>query len=420
MPFCIKCGFQNDSTSKFCAKCGTSIFSDKDIPVVHVSKAQEVPPELQHHNEIDIIPSNPIVEDELYLEIFGPGKRKIKLPIILLILILISAVIYFLFIHHSNSKATPEYTKAENSQTSKTLLDIATSPQLTTADTTMNEVEYQENWLCIPGERVGYINFKTSEKDLIKFFGKQNVSTDKEILTEGGVQKNVTYCFKGLPDELIIRWLNDNLKNAISVSIINKSSHWKLPENINIGTTLNELNDINQAEFLFSGFEWDYGGQVQSWGTGNLNKYNKDLKMTLAASNMPGDYEKYIGDKVLLKSKNKNIANLGIVVVDFTILLKDIDKQNGQHSTANKKLMYLLSSNAGLIGYFDDGTFVGCPHCDLIAENVKTLYKLETLGNYKVLKDGSLLLNNSDIVKPGSDDEFDLWAVINYKWMVSL
>ena len=85
-----------------------------------------------------------------------------------------------------------------------------------------------------------------------------------------------------------------------------------------------------------------------------------------------------------------------------------------------KKLRYLFYANGGLIGYFDDGTIVGCPSCDLIDENVKMLYSMKPTGKYSVNQDGSLLVGEKEMEYPQKQQEANLteWAMIDYKWIV--
>lgn len=281
--------------------------------------------------------------------------------------------------------------------------------------------QQKNDWVCIPGQRVGIITYQTSENDLKSYFGEQNVSTETEEMGEGGEERNITYCFKGTSNEVKILWLNDNLLNPTSIFIRGKSSQWQIQEGIKIGTSLDQLNKINQEIFRFSGFEWDYGGQVNSWGTGKLSKYKNYLSLTLEASNTGNNYSNYIGDQKKLKSNDKGIADLNIVVSELVIVLVN-QKLEQPKSSAVRKLKYLYYSNGGLIGYFDDGSISACPRCELEVTNVKTLNSSKPFGTFVVQKDGSLLVNGSEKIKPSPKNEFigEGWAVINYKWLIKL
>ncbi len=80
-----------------------------------------------------------------------------------------------------------------------------------------------------------------------------------------------------------------------------------------------------------------------------------------------------------------------------------------------KKLRYVYAANGGLLGFFDDGTTSGCPRCDLVKENIKTLYSQPTNGTYTADNAG-ILLNGSDRM----DFKDDGWAMVDYKWLIDL
>lgn len=109
--------------------------------------------------------------------------------------------------------------------------------------------------------------------------------------------------------------------------------------------------------------------------------------------------------KNILISKSKN-----------SLVKKDVNsKKLKTPNKIKKKLRYLYYSNGGIRGYFDDGTVVGCPRCDLIESNVLNLYNEKPIGKYKVLDDGSLFVNNSEQEFPNYNED-NGWALIDYKW----
>lgn len=85
-----------------------------------------------------------------------------------------------------------------------------------------------------------------------------------------------------------------------------------------------------------------------------------------------------------------------------------------------KRLRYLYYANGGLVGYFDDGTIVGCPKCDLIDENISVLYTMKPIRKYIVNKDGALLVGEKEIEYPRkhNEDNINEWAMIDYKWII--
>jgi len=106
---------------------------------------------------------------------------------------------------------------------------------------------------------------------------------------------------------------------------------------------------------------------------------------------------------------------------ELSIREKELDKKENssikEEKENKRKLQYLFSANGGLIGYFNDGSIVGCPRCDLIRENVKNLYKQKSNGSFTVNNDGTLNVKGSGKVDPKSEDG---WVMINYKWLVAV
>ncbi len=103
---------------------------------------------------------------------------------------------------------------------------------------------------------------------------------------------------------------------------------------------------------------------------------------------------------------------------------KEVNKSNTDDNQRNeinttkrnkKELRYLYHANGRLIGYFDDGTIVGCPRCDFMRINILALFKEKVMGTYEVQNDGSLLINNSEREFPNYNDD-NGWALIDFKW----
>lgn len=94
------------------------------------------------------------------------------------------------------------------------------------------------------------------------------------------------------------------------------------------------------------------------------------------------------------------------------------EKQNSPIKKS-KKLRYLYFNNAGLIGYFDDGTISTCPRCDFIKLNIDNLINGEVSGRYTV-KNNRLIINNNREEKPTAQDNngYSGWAMIDFKWIV--
>jgi hypothetical protein len=71
-----------------------------------------------------------------------------------------------------------------------------------------------------------------------------------------------------------------------------------------------------------------------------------------------------------------------------------------------RKLAYLYVANGGLIGYFNDGTVVGCPTCDLCRNNISSLYKMKVIKHWNLHKPDHFTSYHQD----------NGWVLVNYKW----
>jgi hypothetical protein len=139
-----------------------------------------------------------------------------------------------------------------------------------------------DDWLIIPGVRVGPITPETTHAELIRLFGAKNVvDQDVEVDDAGPTPGSVVY--KERPaDSIVILWVDDKRDGFIDSLVlcvsqlpnaeVQKTCHWHTRENISFGTTLDRLETLNGSAFTLLGFAWDYGGAVASWNNGALER----------------------------------------------------------------------------------------------------------------------------------------------------
>lgn len=100
-------------------------------------------------------------------------------------------------------------------------------------------------------------------------------------------------------------------------------------------------------------------------------------------------------------------------------------KPGGENSNSSantkkqeKRLRYLFAANGGLVGYFSDGSVVGCPRCDLSKENVDSLSKTKPHATYTAKKD-YLLVGGKEKIEIYADGEVSPdWAILDYKKLI--
>lgn len=177
------------------------------------------------------------------------------------------------------------------------------------------------DWICIPGKRVGPITAATTEKQLLSLFGSKNVITQEFHVDEGYFEVS-TVVFKGTPNQIQILWKDKQqniFKKPERVIIETKGTKWKTQNGITIGTTLKELVKINRAPITFAGLDWDYGGVILDWHKGKLS--GQPISIRLAPANLieiPGTS----GDGARLTSTDKRLKKLNLYIYRIDFILK--------------------------------------------------------------------------------------------------
>jgi hypothetical protein len=128
----------------------------------------------------------------------------------------------------------------------------------------------EDEYLIEPMVRVGKITPNTSETDLVLIYGRENVKRSEIGVGEGDVVMG-TILFPYTDKELSIEW-KANFSKPVRISIYGDDTKWKTTSGISIGTTLEELEQINSGIFKLTGFGWDYPGRTVSWEMGSLPK----------------------------------------------------------------------------------------------------------------------------------------------------
>ncbi|MBL7912355.1 MAG: hypothetical protein JNJ41_14940 [Bacteroidia bacterium] len=176
------------------------------------------------------------------------------------------------------------------------------------------------NRICIPGISIGAISTTTSELDLIRIYGKENVKHSNIEVGEESFEK-VTVLFSNKPDELKILWKDTvNFLTPLRIYIKAKNTNWKTNTGITTGTSLKKLELINTKPFILQGFGWDYSGFVSNWNNGTLEKDDSELKIRLSYNKKQKltkfELIEIMGDKEI-PSSNKIIQKLNLKVVEL-------------------------------------------------------------------------------------------------------
>lgn len=110
-----------------------------------------------------------------------------------------------------------------------------------------------------------------------------------------------------------------------------------------------------------------------------------------------------------------NFVQKSICILLVFVTLNVLGQEKPIKTIHTKQLRFLYFSNGGMIGYFDDGTLVGCPKCDFCKTNIESMFSLKVMGNYEILKNGILLVDGSKKILPNQKKDKG-WVLINYHW----
>jgi hypothetical protein len=167
------------------------------------------------------------------------------------------------------------------------------------------------DWLVVPGERVGPISASVSETEVKDLFGRENVEAIDVQFGEGFSEPG-TAVFPNDPSRRIeILWADGDRSVPKEIRITGESSSWRTSEGLSLGSTLREIEQINGSPFRLAGFAFDYGGTIAGCGRGRLLMLGCDstgsvteerqivLRLTPSAdARALPEYRQVIGDRV--------------------------------------------------------------------------------------------------------------------------
>ncbi|MGW1454087.1 hypothetical protein ACWBC2_03760 [Salegentibacter agarivorans] len=149
-------------------------------------------------------------------------------------------------------------------------------------------------------------------EDLAETFPEANIQEDTGMFEEGTVERAYTVMYPDTPDELHITWKSEEREEIFDIRFSEKGK-WKSAKGVEIGTSYEALNQLNEKQISFYGFGWDYGGAVM-WNDGKFEKSN--LRVFLSPEVEVAD--KFYGDRII-KASEEEINNLNLKV--STIML---------------------------------------------------------------------------------------------------
>jgi len=128
----------------------------------------------------------------------------------------------------------------------------------------------------------GLIREHSNIDELKKIFGTENILDVRECDAECIDSVDVTKVYPGGENEITIRWKDSAYHREIGViECFGEHPRWHSAEGIKIGSGLKELARVNGKKISFYGFGWDYGGLVESYNGGALDKSEIGYRLNL-------------------------------------------------------------------------------------------------------------------------------------------
>jgi len=132
--------------------------------------------------------------------------------------------------------------------------------------------QQKNDWLVVPGSRVGPITAATTRAELNTLFGKENV---RDGSYEGGDAPEAATVVMGSDSSasLAVTWSNERV-SSVYVCFQTKTGpcRWRTASGIRIGLPIRELERLNGKGFQMSGYGFNSGGAVKNWRKGALEQ----------------------------------------------------------------------------------------------------------------------------------------------------
>ncbi|HVP55942.1 MAG TPA: hypothetical protein VMU45_13200 [Candidatus Eisenbacteria bacterium] len=130
----------------------------------------------------------------------------------------------------------------------------------------------KNDWLIVPGQRVGPVTAATTRADLDALFGKENVQERNLDISEG--PEVATVVFPGdASASLAVTWDREHVSTIhICYATQTGPCRWRTASGVRIGLPIRELEKLNGKAFKMAGYGFDGQGTVTSWRNGLLEE----------------------------------------------------------------------------------------------------------------------------------------------------
>lgn len=164
--------------------------------------------------------------------------------------------------------------------------------------------------LLVTDSAWGQIDRNTDISGLKKIFGADAITDERICGAECIDSVDVTFIHKDQPSQLTVYWDDSAYHKTIAFIQADKAgSPYHSSAGIHIGSSLRDLLAVNGAQIDFSGFDWDYGGSIESLNRGALENsavnYSLGIGDEQGADDLSGDRKFTTNMPVVKKALDK-------------------------------------------------------------------------------------------------------------------
>lgn len=191
------------------------------------------------------------------------------------------------------------------------------------------DIASAEDWIIVPGVRVGSIGKNTAESELKRIYGEQHVVAGAIDDGEGSRIQGTTLFPENTEKSLFILWAEQTHEHVSEVHIGNKGTVWKTKNGITIDTPLKVIEQKNGRPVNIAGFGSDFGGTIYDGNGGALKELGAEtdhglqgrtlilrVSPSTEARNLP-EYDSVIGGD--WKSDHPTIQKLNPTVREIIV-----------------------------------------------------------------------------------------------------
>lgn len=162
-----------------------------------------------------------------------------------------------------------------------------------------------------------------ARQDMENIYPEAQIAEGVEYFEEGTVERPYSILYPHSLDKVLVIW-KDTSREKLHQIYVDTKSRWRSKTGIRVGTTYDELVELNGAPIKFYGFGWDYSGAVD-WNKGGLA--NTNIRVFLEPTVAPP--RDFYTDKVINTTEDE-IENMKLQVRAILFQQPEIAEKSNQ------------------------------------------------------------------------------------------